>query len=65
MEDWGFTDLPDQLEPKKNVGAELTLSWGLSRARNRKEKGFFNKTHSFSNNLTLAVTNDIIVTTFE
>ena len=42
----GVTDLPDMLEPKENVGAAETASWGvcrlpgLSRARNRWEKGF-------------------------
>ena len=45
----GVTDLPDMLEPKENVGAAETVSWGdvclwgLSRARNMRENGFFNR----------------------
>ena len=50
----GVTDLPDMLEPKENVGAAETASWGnvclrgLSRARNRRENEFFTICTSFS-----------------
>ena len=48
MEDCGLTDFPDQLVPKKNVGAALTLSRGLSQAWNSLENGFFMKGTSLS-----------------